>query len=83
MNERISAASSPGEIRVAVMRDDVLVEYAIWRPGAPDGVGDVYRGRVLAKVPAMGGWLDVPAACSQAASRSTSMPGSAPRICNF
>ncbi len=33
----------------------VLTDYAIWRPGAPDGVGDVHRGRVIAKVPAMAG----------------------------
>jgi hypothetical protein len=32
-----------------------LLDYAIWRPGAPDGVGDVHRGRVIARVPAMAG----------------------------
>ena len=31
------------------------MDYGIWRPGAPDGVGDVYRGRVIARVPAMAG----------------------------
>ena len=25
-----------------------LLDYAIWRPGAPDGVGDLHRGRVIA-----------------------------------
>lgn len=55
MNERILAASSPGEVRVAVVQDRTLVDYAIWRPGAPDGVGDVYRGHVTAKLPAMAG----------------------------
>src|SRR3984885_11867107 len=52
---RIVAAASPGEIRVAVLRDDTLLDYAIWRPGAADGVGDLHRGRVIARVPAMAG----------------------------
>jgi Ribonuclease G/E len=55
VTERILASASPGEVRVAVLRDAALIDYAIWRPGAPDGVGDVYRGRVLARVPAMAG----------------------------
>lgn len=40
---------------MAVLEDSILVDYAIWRPGAPDGVGDVHRGRVLARVPALAG----------------------------
>ena len=55
MTTRILGACSPGEVRVAVVRDGMLMDYGIWRPGAPDGVGDVYRGRVIAKVPAMAG----------------------------
>ena len=55
MTTRILGACSPGEVRVAVVRDEMLMDYGIWRPGAPDGVGDVYRGRVIAKVPAMAG----------------------------
>lgn len=51
----IHAACGPGEIRVAVMANGVLVDYALWRPGSPDGVGDVYRGRVTAVVSAMAG----------------------------
>jgi len=53
---RILALSSPGEVRVAVVQDGRdLVDYAIWRPGAPDGVGDLLRGRVSARVPTMAG----------------------------
>jgi len=52
---RILAACSPGEIRVAAMRDGTMLDYAIWRPGRPDGVGDLLRGRVSARVPAMAG----------------------------
>jgi Ribonuclease G/E len=55
MTERILASCSPGEVRIAVLRDGALLDYAIWRPGAPDGVGDLYRGRVTARVPAMAG----------------------------
>jgi Ribonuclease G/E len=55
MTERILAACSPGEVRVAVVRDNLLLDYAIWRPGAPDGVGDLHLGRVVARVPAMAG----------------------------
>ena len=32
-----------------------LLDFALWRPGAPDGVGDIHRGRVIARVPAMAG----------------------------
>jgi Ribonuclease G/E len=52
---RILAETSPGEVRVAAVEDGVLLDYAIWRPGAPDGVGDLHRGRVIARVPAMAG----------------------------
>lgn len=55
MTVRILAAASPGEVRVAAVNDGSLLDYAIWRPGAPDGVGDLYRGRVIARVPAMAG----------------------------
>jgi Ribonuclease G/E len=50
----IRASASPGEVRVAAW-DGGLVDYAIWRPGAPDGVGDLHRGRIAARVPAMAG----------------------------
>ena len=52
---RIWAICSPGEIRVAVADGDELLDFAIDRPGAPDGVGDVHRGRVISVVPAMAG----------------------------
>ena len=51
----IHAAWSPGEVRIAAMADGFMVDYALWRPGSPDGVGDVYRGRVTAIVPSMAG----------------------------
>ncbi len=51
----IRASASPGEIRVAVLQGDLLTAYGIWRPGSPDGLGDIHSGRVTARVPAMAG----------------------------
>ncbi len=55
LKTRILVACSPGELRVAAVQDGALIDYAVWRPGAPDGMGDLYRGRVTARVPAMAG----------------------------
>jgi len=55
MSVTIQAATSPGEVHVAAVRDGILLDYALWRPGAPDGVGDLHRGRVVAIVPGMAG----------------------------
>ena len=52
---RILGAKSPGELRIAVVNGDLLEDYALWRPAAPDGLGDIYAGRILARVPAMAG----------------------------
>jgi hypothetical protein len=51
----IRVATSPGEVRIAVVDGARLVDFSLWRPGSPDGVGDVHRGRVIASVPAMAG----------------------------
>ncbi|GAN84661.1 ribonuclease [Novacetimonas hansenii] len=51
----IRVASGPGELRVALTDGGRLLDYALWRPDLPDGVGDLYRGRVSAHVPALGG----------------------------
>ena len=37
------------------MDDAGAVDAAIWRPGAPDGVGDLHRGRILSRVAALAG----------------------------
>jgi len=55
LNERLLVAAGPGEARIAAVRDGRFLDYAIWRPGAPDGVGDLHRGRVIARIPAMAG----------------------------
>ncbi len=51
----VLAAAGPGEVRVAATAADGLHDVAIWRPGAPDGVGDLHRGRVIARMPALAG----------------------------
>lgn len=44
----IRVSTSPGERRVALLRDGVLDLAAIERPARPDGVGDLHRARVTA-----------------------------------
>jgi hypothetical protein len=51
----IRIATSPGEAQIAVVDNNHLLDFSLWRPGAPDGVGDVHRGRIIAHVPAMAG----------------------------
>jgi hypothetical protein len=51
----IRVATSPGEAQIAVVDNDRLLDFSLWRPGAPDGVGDIHRGRIIARVPAMAG----------------------------
>jgi Ribonuclease G/E len=51
----LRAAASPGEVRIAAVEADSVLDYALWRPGAPDGIGDLWGGRVTALVPAMAG----------------------------
>ena len=55
MNVSIRVATSPGEAQIAVVDDNRLLDFSLWRPGAPDGVGDIHRGRVIALVPGMAG----------------------------
>ncbi|MGC8532019.1 MAG: hypothetical protein ACP5M1_08275, partial [Acidiphilium sp.] len=42
-------------IRLALLEAGTLVEYTLFDPANPDGVGDLYEGRVTARAPAMGG----------------------------
>lgn len=52
---QIHLARSPGERRVALLRDGVLHAYRLERPARPDGVGDILRGRITAVMPALAG----------------------------
>ena len=40
---------------MALLDDRTLLDFALVRPGAPDGVGDLYLGRISAVLPALGG----------------------------
>lgn len=51
----IRVARSPGERRVALLRDDLLTGYRLERPFRPDGVGDVVRGRIVSVMPGLAG----------------------------
>ena len=51
----IRVAASPGEIRAVACDAAGPLDFAIERPGAPDGVGDLHRGRVVAQRPALAG----------------------------
>lgn len=49
------ASASPGEIRAVALLEDLSVDVVVERPGVGCAIGDVYRGRVTARVPAMAG----------------------------
>lgn len=50
------AASRRGDlVRVARLNGDELAEFYLWNLAAPDGLGDVYTGRVDAVMPALAG----------------------------
>ena len=52
----VIAASRRGEIvRVALLQGDVLAEFYLWNLEQPDGVGDIYTGRVDAVMPGLAG----------------------------
>jgi hypothetical protein len=51
----IRASASPGEIRVALLKDGELQAYAVERAAQPDQVGELHRARVSAIAPAMSG----------------------------
>ncbi|MDE7547031.1 ribonuclease E/G [Acetobacter fabarum] len=51
----LRVATFPGEMRIAVTKNDTLLDFALWRPAAPDMVGSIYHARIEALTPAMGG----------------------------
>ena len=55
MTDHIRLRARPGEIAVAAIAGGVLADYALWRPGRPDGFGDLHLGRVTRRVTALGG----------------------------
>jgi Ribonuclease G/E len=60
MTRHIAVSVRAGTARIALLNGDELTEYYIWNPDRPDGVGDIYTGRITARVPAMAGrFLDL------------------------
>lgn len=53
MEIRLSFA--PGEVRIALLKDDELLDAALWLPGKPDGWGDVHVARITTHSPTLGG----------------------------
>ncbi len=51
MKREILISSTPQEARVAILEDDVLVEFLVERPDAGRMVGDIYLGEVQAVLP--------------------------------
>lgn len=51
MKREILISSAPQEARVAILEDDVLVEFLVERPDAGRMVGDIYMGVVQAVLP--------------------------------
>lgn len=51
----VRLSRSPGERRVALLRDGNLEGYRLERPFRPDGVGDILRGRIVSAMPALAG----------------------------
>ena len=51
MKREILISSTPQEARVAILEDDVLVEFLVERPDAGRIVGDIYLGQVQAVLP--------------------------------
>jgi ribonuclease G len=51
MKREILISSTPQEARVAILEDDILVEFLVERPDAARMVGDIYLGEVQAVLP--------------------------------
>lgn len=51
----IAVSTKSGQIRIAVLENDVLLAFSVWDRSAPDGVGDLYTGRVDAVEKALAG----------------------------
>ena len=64
---------------MAAIADHALVDYAVWRPGNPDGVGDIYAARISNVVPAMAGaFVALPGTLAAAASGPANAEGFLP-----
>ncbi|MXV45191.1 hypothetical protein GS501_09120 [Saccharibacter sp. 17.LH.SD] len=51
----IRLSGSPGEVRAALLDQDRLIDIALWRPGNPDGWGDIHAVRIIRHFTELGG----------------------------
>jgi ribonuclease G len=51
----IAVSRRDERVRIALLANDVLRAFWIWDPARPDGIGDLYTGRVEAVMPALAG----------------------------
>ena len=51
----IAAARQGSRVRIARLMGDQLLDYTIWDLTQPDGVGDIYTGRIEAVMPSLAG----------------------------
>jgi ribonuclease G len=51
----ISVSRRDELVRIALLAGDSLREFWLWDPARPDGVGDIYTGRIEAVLPALAG----------------------------
>ncbi len=51
----IAVSRRDARVRIALLANDSLREFWIWDPAHPDGIGDVYTGRIEAVMPALAG----------------------------
>lgn len=52
---KIQLLCAPGIIRIAVIKEQELLDFGIWYPGYSDGFGDIYLGRIDHYLSALGG----------------------------
>jgi Ribonuclease G/E len=51
----IAISVKGGATRIALLKGDSLSEYSVWHFNQPGDIGDLYAGRITAKIPAMAG----------------------------
>ena len=53
INRQLIASVIPGQVRLAVLEDEKLVEYYVERPGNERPAGNIYKGKVVNVLPGM------------------------------
>ena len=53
VNRQLIASVIPGQVRLAVLENEKLVEYYVERPGNERPAGNIYKGKVVNVLPGM------------------------------